>query len=283
MARQMPSTVIAVGNQKGGVGKTTNAVHLAAALGMRGFRCLVVDLDPAAGATKHLGVRPEDYAGTPELLTGAGTSMELAIDEGMPPGVSLIPARLELSAIDTQLSRFADRAALLRAPLHSARSHFDLMILDTSPSPAFTTTVAAYGAADYFLLSAFAHPLSLGGISEALRDLADVRESCNPSLELLGIVLCNVDRRATRLWAQMQETLSETLPGRLFETSIAQAVVLPVAAGRGLTVFQLQNWTSIPVAEQYLRLADELLHRLNGHLAHLGVADSDVRDVGNFE
>lgn len=255
-------TIIAVGNQKGGVGKTTNTVHIAAALGQRGHRCLIMDLDPAAGATKHLGIPENSFSGTLELLTTDETVRTLAISDRMPPGVDLIPSRPQLSEIDSVVSKFVDRTSILDRPVAEARSNYDFVFLDTGPSAAFTTTVAAYSIADWFLLSSFPHPLSLGGLTEAFKDIADVRKRRNPGLEVLGVVFTNVDGRATRLRAQLEQVVNEALPGRSFETSISQAVILPDASGRGKTVFQLPRFTSIPVALQYLRLSAELEHRV---------------------
>src|SRR5689334_7892333 len=96
-SRKKNGVVIAVGNQKGGVGKTTNAVHVAAALGQKGYACLVMDLDPAAGATKHLGVPENSFAGSLELLTTDETVESLVVTEKMPKGVHLIPSRTQLS------------------------------------------------------------------------------------------------------------------------------------------------------------------------------------------
>lgn len=157
--------VIGVGNQKGGVGKTTNTVHLAAALGLRGYHCLIIDLDPAAGATKHLGVPENSFAGSLELLTGAETVENLAIADRLPVGVHLVPARPQLSELDTLLSKFVDRTRILEVPLANARQRHDFIFLDTAPAPGAVTTVATYSSAEWFLLSAFPHPLSLGGLS----------------------------------------------------------------------------------------------------------------------
>ena len=253
--------VIAVGNQKGGVGKTTNTVHLAAALGHRGYRCLVVDLDPAAGATRHLGVPENSFAGSLELLTTDETVEALAVTERMPRGVHLIPARPQLSELDGLLSKFVDRTEVLERPLAPARGRYDFVFLDTSPSAAAITTVAAYSSAEWFLLSAFPHPLSLGGLTEAFNDIADVRRHRNPGLEVLGVVFTNVDRRATRLRAQLEAVVNAALPGRRFATSISQAVLLPDLSGRGKTLFQLPRFATIPVANQYLRLSAEVEHR----------------------
>lgn len=259
---QKRAAVIAVGNQKGGVGKTTNAVHIAAALGQRGHSVLLMDLDPAAGATKHLGIPVNSFAGTLELLTTEETVESLAISENMPKGVHLVPSRPQLSEIDTEVSKYVDRTRILERPLAEARGRYDFVFLDTGPSAAFTTTVAAYSTAEWFLLSAFPHPLSLGGLTEAFNDIADVRRHRNPGLEVLGVVFTNVDGRATRLRAQLEAVVHEALPGRRFDTYISQAVILPDVSGRGRTLFQLPKFESIPVAQQYLRLSVELEHRV---------------------
>lgn len=270
MTRQKPlGILIAVGNQKGGVGKTTNGVNIAAALGQGGYRCLVIDLDPAAGATKHLGVPVNGFAGTLELLTGQERLTQLAISDGLPTGVHLIPSRPQLSELDARLSRFTDRTSILERAIAEARRHYDFIILDTAPAPAATTTIAAYATAEWFLLSAFPHPLSLGGLTEAFSDIADVRRQRNPCLEVLGVVFTNVDGRATRLRAQLEAVVHEALPGRRFETSISQAVILPELSGQGRTIFDLPRCLQFPVARQYLRVPAEIEHRVLNREAFL--------------
>jgi len=254
--------VIGVGNQKGGVGKTTNTVHVAAALGQRGHRCLIIDLDPAAGATKHLGVPENSFAGSLELLTTEETVETLAIAERMPRGVHLVPARPQLSELETVLSKFVDRTRILDAPLAAARRNYDFIFLDTAPAPGAVTTVATYSSAEWFLLSAFPHPLSLGGLTEAFNDIADVRQHRNPRLEVLGVVFTNVDGRATRLRRELEDVVNAALPGRQFATSISQAVILPEVSGKGKTIFQMPRYKRFPVALQYMQLAAEVEQRV---------------------
>lgn len=254
--------LIAVGNQKGGVGKTTNSVNIAAALGQGGYRCLIIDLDPAAGATKHLGIPQNSFAGTLEMLTTDETLEHLVITDKLPRGVDLIASRPQLSELDTLLSKFVDRTTILDRPIAEARQRYDFIFLDTAPAAADITTVAAYATADWFLLSAFPHPLSLGGLTEAFKDIADVRRRRNPKLEVLGVIFTNVDGRATRLRAELDAVVTAALPGRRFETSISQAVVLPELSGKGKTIFQLPGFTKLKVAHQYLRLAAEIEHRV---------------------
>lgn len=271
-ARTPLGILIAVGNQKGGVGKTTNTVHVAAALGQRGYKSLIIDLDPAAGATKHLGVPENSFAGSLELLSTDETVESLAITEKMPKGVHLISARPQLSELDTVLSKYVDRTRILDRPITAARGCYDFIFLDTAPAAAATTTVAAYSSAEWFLLSAFPHPLSLGGLTEAFNDIADVRKHRNPGLEVLGVVFTNVDGRATRLRAQLEAVVHQALPGRRFDTYISQAVILPDLSGRGKTLFQLPRYDKISVAAQYLHLAQEVEHRVMNREAFLAGA-----------
>jgi chromosome partitioning protein len=261
--------VIAVGNQKGGVGKTTNAIHLAAALGEGGAECLIIDLDPAAGATKHLGVPQNSFAGSLELLTTDETVESLVLTDKMPKGVHLIPSRPQLSELETVISKFIDRTTVLEKPLALARQWYDFIFLDTPPSAAALTTVAAYSTAEWFVLSAFLHPLSLAGLTEAFNDIADVRKHRNRSLEVLGVVFTNVDRRATRLRHQLETVVNEALPGRKFQTSIPQAIILPELSGQGITLFQLPNASANPIANHYRRLAGELNHHVKNREAYL--------------
>jgi len=263
------ATTIVIGNQKGGVGKSTNACHLAAALGERGRMVLVIDLDPHAGATKHLGVRPDRYAGSLELLAGEDTVGNLAIDEGMPAGVELIAARTELAELDRRVSKYLDTTRLLEQPLRDARKTYDYIILDTPPAARSIATIAAYSEAEWILLSAFPHHLSIEGLTEAFRDINDVRRYRNHKLEVLGILLCCVDRRVKKNRHRIEALVASALPGRELDTSISQAAVLPESSAVGKTVFQRSDCRDHLVLRQYRRLAAELEYRMRHRPAFL--------------
>jgi chromosome partitioning protein len=287
--RKMPLGVsVAVGNQKGGVGKSTTAVHLAAAWGLEGYRCLIVDLDPAAGATRHLGVPEASFAGTLEMLTTDEHLGSLVIAEDMPRGVHLLPARHQLAELDSLLSKFIDRTRILDRLLQQAREQYDLIVFDTSPAAGSTTTIAAYSACEWFLLTAFPHPLSFAGLTEACKDIRDVRDYRNPELEVLGVVFNNVDPRARLLRVELEALVERLVPGRRFQTCISQAVILPHLSGLGRTLFQEDNWRRVTPARQYLRLAREVKHRvlnreefLNGKLDAFLEPQTDVQLPGN--
>jgi len=263
------ATTIVIGNQKGGVGKSTNACHLAAALGERGRMVLVIDLDPHAGATKHLGIDPASYAGSLELLAGEDDVDALAISDGMPEGVELIAARTELAQLDRRVSKFLDTTRLLEQPLRDARKTYDYIILDTPPAARSIATIAAYSEAEWILLSAFPHHLSVEGLTEAFRDISDVRRYRNHKLEVLGILLCCVDRRVKKSRERVEQLVASALPGRELDTSISQATVLPESSAIGKTVFQRPECSGHLARRQYQRLAAELEYRMRHRPAFL--------------
>ena len=167
--------VIAVGNQKGGVGKTTTAVHVASGLANRGHHTLLWDLDPSAGATKHLGLTPDAYPGSLELLLGDLTPEEAPITASndelwLPERLDIIPSKRRLETVDSEIaarSRFWNRLDILNQPLQALRQTYDIIVLDTPPSTVLSPSLAAYASSDWFLLAAMPDPLSVTGLADA--------------------------------------------------------------------------------------------------------------------
>ncbi len=264
--------IIAVGNQKGGVGKTTNTVHIAAALGELDRRCLIVDLDMNTGATRHLGVPSETFLGTFEVLLGIEQPADVTLtgqddDVSLPPNVHLIPARRNLEGLDAALanrSKFRITQDVLLEPLRSLLGRYDYIFLDTAPN-ATTPTIAAYKAADWFLLTASPDPFAIAGLSDALTDIQDAQQQGNPGLKLLGVVLSRVDRR-TALAGALADYVERTFTvgageSLKFATTISSSTVVPEAQRVGRTVLQTQPGHR--VADQYRRLAREVETRLD--------------------
>ena len=253
---QKHARIIAIGNQKGGVAKTTNAVQLAAALAEKGHRCLVWDLDMNCGSTQHFGI-PDGMAilGTYEVMMGEEQPSDVIVRAGelpevvLPERLDLLPARRKLEAIDQvltgKLGRFADPSTVLKEPLESLRGEYDFIFLDTAPNLT-TPTIAAYKAADYFLLSAMPETFAIQGLSAALQDIKSVRErGGNPKLTLLGVIIGNVDGRQTRLAADLLgyvETTFGDLPPwmRKYETTISRTTIISSAQKAGRTIFQTE-------------------------------------------
>lgn len=264
--------VVAVGNQKGGVGKTTNTVHLAAALGELGKRCLIWDLDMNHGATLHLGVPPEAFDGTFMLLAEERTPEEVILDDQepdveLPKNVHLIPSSRELERIEAVLAardRFYDPRRILVEPMKRLRGKYDYVFLDTAPN-ATAPTIASYVAADWFIISVIPESFALNGMRECLKDIRRARQAeLNPNLSLLGIVVSGLDQRITlarQYTADIHEMFRvEGSPSRMFETTISRAAVIPRSQKLGKTLFQTDP--NHKVAKQYMALAAELEQRV---------------------
>lgn len=272
----LKTKVIAVGNQKGGVGKTSNTVHLAAALGELGRKCLVWDLDMNCGSTQHFGI-PDNMAilGTYEVLMGEEQPVEVIVRQGdleeveLPENLDLLPARRNLEFIDQALTgkygKFSDINTVLRKPLNSLVGEYDYIFLDTAPNLT-TPTIAAYKSADFFLLSAMPETFAIQGLNNALKDIQSVRENGgNPKLTLIGVVLSNVDGRQTRLARELlnyvEETFAQAKPWmRKYETTISRTTIIPAAQKSGRTIFQTDP--SHKVTDQFRSLAQEFETRM---------------------
>lgn len=263
--------IIAVGNQKGGVSKTTTTVHLAAALGEMGRKCLIFDLDMNRGATKHLGIESDGLLGTFEVLVGEEKAEDVIVSEldeefTLPPNVHIIPARRTLEKIDQALAaknKFMITQDVLLEPLESLMGRYDYIFLDTAPN-ATTPTIAAYKAADWFILAALPDPFAIAGLSDALVDIQGAQRHGNHKLRLLGVVLAGVDKR-TRLATTLTEYVERlfTVPGvgsAKFASEISRSTVVPQAQKLGKTVFQTDPGHK--VTEQYRELAREIEARL---------------------
>jgi chromosome partitioning protein len=289
-AKVIKTQVIAVGNQKGGVGKTTNTVHLAAALGERGKKCLIWDLDMNHGATLHLGVPPEAFDGTFMVLTEQRAASEVIITEDepdveLPENVHLIPSSRELERVEAVLAakdRFYDPRRILIAPLTALRGKYDYIFLDTAPN-ATAPTIASYVGADWFIVSVIPESFALNGMRECLKDIRRARQpELNPKLSLLGIVVSGLDQRITlsrQYTAEINESFKvEGSPSRMFQTTISRAAAVPRVQKMGKTL--LQTDPGHKVAKQYMSLAAEVESRIAAFSAEEGPAAA-VREVVN--
>ena len=264
--------VIAIGNQKGGVGKTTNSIHLAAALGEMGHKCLIWDLDMNHGATLHLGVPPEAFDGTFMVLAEERRAEEVIIgqdepDVELPKNVDLIPSSRDLEKLEAVLAakdRFYDSRRILVNPIQRLRGHYDYIFLDTAPN-ATAPTIASYVAADWFIISVIPESFALNGMRECLKDIRRARQpELNPNLSLLGIIVSGLDQRITLARQYTAEIHSmfkvDGSPSRMFDTTISRAAVVPRAQKIGKTLFQTDPGHR--VAKQFMRLAAEVEDRV---------------------
>ena len=249
----MPARVYAVANQKGGVGKTTTAVNLAACLAEAGERCLLVDLDPQANATSGLGRRANGVS-THDLLDGVPLS-QLAKPTAF-PNLFLVPSKPELAGAAVELAQREDGERYLAESLHDAEG-FDFVLLDCPPSLG-ALTVNALAAADRVLVPVQAEYYALEGLSQLLRSVDIIKARLNPRLAVAGVLLTMVDGR-TRLAAEVDHELRRHLGELVFETSVPRSVRLAEAPSHGLPAIAYDRRSA--GAEAYWKVAMELVER----------------------
>ena len=250
----VPSTVFALANQKGGVGKTTTAVNLAACLADAGEQVLVVDLDPQANATSGLGERANGTSSY-DLLDGA--PLESLAKPTRFGNLHLVPSRPELAGAAVELSQREDGERFLAQALQGRTSRFSFVFVDCPPSLG-PLTVNALAAADAVLVPVQAEYYALEGLAQLLDSVELVRRRLNPRLSVAGVLLTMVDRR-TRLAGEVEADVRKHLGGLVFRTTVPRSVRLAEAPSHGLPVIAYDRRSA--GAEAYWKVAMELAER----------------------
>ncbi len=249
--------IIAIANQKGGVGKTTTAVNVAGEFARRGWQTLLVDCDPQGNATTSLGVRKDTLqATTYDLLMQQQPVSQVIIPSGR-ARYALVPADQDLAGAEVGLTNLEQREHRLRVALDSLRGQYDRIVIDCPPSLGLLT-LNALCAADNVLIPLQCEYLALEGLAQLKGTLDRVREGLNPSLRILGVVMTMYDGR-TNLAQQVVDEVQRHFPRLVCRTLIPRSVRLSEAPsyGRLIAEYDPQGRS----AQAYAALTDELIQR----------------------
>ncbi len=258
---RVPTKVIAVANQKGGVGKTTTSVNLAACLAVLGQRVLLFDLDPQANATSGTGLEKIEGASAYRVLLGEGTLLE-KIKPTAFERLEMIPSEVDMCAADLELARTENHLQRLKQLLQPivASGRFDVVLIDCPPSLGILT-LNAFAACDGILVPLQCEYYALEGISMMTRVLGQLRDAgVNPHLDIFGVVMTMFDGR-TKLSNEVVGEVRNQLGAKVFDTVIPRTTRLAEAPSFGKPIIHYDKYSSGSAA--YELLAQEVLARLN--------------------
>ena len=249
--------IIAVANQKGGVGKTTTSINLAACLAEKGKKVLAVDLDPQGNLTSGLGVDKDSVEKSIYELIIGEVDIKEVINKEVLENLDIIPTSIDLSAAEIELIGVDDKEYILRNAIDQVKDQYDFVIIDCPPSLSMLT-INAMTTADSVIVPIQCEYYALEGLSQLIHTVELVKDRLNSKLEIEGVVFTMYDAR-TNLSLQVVENVKDNLQQNIYKTIIPRNIRLAEAPSYGLPINKYDPKST--GAESYMRLADEVIER----------------------
>lgn len=249
--------IIAIANQKGGVGKTTTSINLSASLAAKGKKVLMIDTDPQGNATSGFGIDKNDLEDTIYELILGECSVQDCIIKDVIPGVSILPSNVNLAAAEIELIGVDKKEYILKKEIDWVKDSYDFIIIDCPPSLSMLT-VNAMTTADSVLVPIQCEYYALEGLSQLIHTVNLVKERLNPELDMEGVVFTMFDSR-TNLSNQVVENVKNNLQQNVYKTIIPRNIRLAEAPSYGMPIQMYEPKSA--GAEAYMALADEVIKR----------------------
>jgi len=249
--------IIAVANQKGGVGKTTTSINLAACLAEKGKKVLAVDMDPQGNLTSGLGVDKDSVEKSIYELIIGEVDIKEVINKEVLENLDIIPTSIDLSAAEIELIGVDDKEYILRNAIAQVKDQYDFVIIDCPPSLSMLT-INAMTTADSVIVPIQCEYYALEGLSQLIHTVELVKDRLNSKLEIEGVVFTMYDAR-TNLSLQVVENVKDNLQQNIYKTIIPRNIRLAEAPSYGLPINKYDPKST--GAESYMRLADEVIER----------------------